>query len=642
MDCAPMLSRRKRYHFEVVVRLHSLVAVPYVNAVTFAKLRLLDTRHTSQYSTRAEIRNHTVSWNTEHRFICKFRSNTGTNVLEPKFLKISIRMETKGGKSFYKVGFVIINLASFAAMGSATCRRRYILAGYDEKHKRQDNSLLLVSFSMRQLFGDTCFRIPPENLSNCLVEPPDSDEGENLTTVETEGSTAERNLVTAGPIGALLSSDVIPNGHSSFERRIHTLNPLVPPSERYSGLSVRSSSSISPCFPGICPMVNQTSSKTNPIATGSENDPAICTTLPRNPSSQPSGEFAAFLTKLFPAASVSTDEPSGVKSTELGSTEPTPNTLQSIVNPVDYANTTLASSLAPVTTHNRRSASCPAAHLPAVTSAMNPRVVVAIGDHLAHCSPPGAGAEMDETLTDGVPAFRAALDDSFGRVGSAEAVLAKHSSSSSVTPTSFSSTPGSTAAGSPAAQATLHSHPERKHIPPHLNMDSITDPSTSFDPSRFQDDDSACRSLPLPPHYSAYRRRCDPLFSANTSLLTDPLRLKPPDYFATDTGLLLPSRRRKSRPVADFAFPPSQMCSARPTRDLSTADRDLIDPRDVQENVEIMSAEPQTGLSLTSYRSSGLESRSSGYQSHSRQSSLESQAVAGSSCALVLTQSASA
>lgn len=113
-----MLSRRKRYHFEVVVRLHSLVAVPYVNAVTFAKLRLLDTRHTSQYSTRcvgqsyveifrAEIRNHTVSWDTEHRFMCKFRSNAGTNVLEPKFLKISIRMvrSLNHGSASYLVFF---------------------------------------------------------------------------------------------------------------------------------------------------------------------------------------------------------------------------------------------------------------------------------------------------------------------------------------------------------------------------------------------------------------------------------------------------------------------------------------------------------------------------------------------------------
>ncbi|VDP95026.1 unnamed protein product [Echinostoma caproni] len=134
MDCAPMLSRRKRYHFEAVVRLHSLSAVPYVNAVTFAKLRLLDTRHSSQFSTRFVF----------------------TSIRWDKCIRTK---ETKGGKSFYKVGFVIVNLASFTAMGSATCRRRYILEGYDEKHKRQDNSLLSVAFSMRQIFGDTYFRM---------------------------------------------------------------------------------------------------------------------------------------------------------------------------------------------------------------------------------------------------------------------------------------------------------------------------------------------------------------------------------------------------------------------------------------------------------------------------------------------------
>lgn len=227
--------------------------------------------------------------------------------------------------------------------------------------------------------------------------------------------------------------------------------------------------------------------------------------------------------------------------------------------------------------------------------------------------------------------------------------MTKRSSSSSITPTSFSSTPGSTATGSPLAHPILHSHLGGKQIPVNPNTTPTPDSSTSFEPapvglynpSRFPDDDSACRSLPLPPHYSAYRRRCDPLSSTNKSVVIDPLQFKPPDYFATDTGLLLPSRRRRSRPVADFAFPPSQMCAMRPvpdSGDLSTADRDLIEPGDVRDNMDIMPSEHQTGLSLISYRSSGLESRSSGYQSHSRQSSLESQTVTGSACVLASAQ----
>ncbi|KAF6769915.1 hypothetical protein AHF37_11979 [Paragonimus kellicotti] len=92
MACVPILNRRKGYQFEAIVKLHSLISVPYVNAVTFAKLRLLNARHSSQYSPRVEIRNHTVTWNTEHRFLCRFRSNMETTILEPNILKISIRM----------------------------------------------------------------------------------------------------------------------------------------------------------------------------------------------------------------------------------------------------------------------------------------------------------------------------------------------------------------------------------------------------------------------------------------------------------------------------------------------------------------------------------------------------------------------
>lgn len=66
--------------------------------------------------------------------------------------------ETKGGKSFCKVGFVIVDLACFAGIGGEV-RRRYILQGYDELRKRQDNSLLSVSFHMNQVLGDKVFQV---------------------------------------------------------------------------------------------------------------------------------------------------------------------------------------------------------------------------------------------------------------------------------------------------------------------------------------------------------------------------------------------------------------------------------------------------------------------------------------------------
>ncbi|TPP55709.1 hypothetical protein FGIG_06217 [Fasciola gigantica] len=193
---------------------------------------------------------------------------------------------------------------------------------------------------------------------------------------------------------------------------------------------------------------------------------------------------------------------------------------------------------------------------------------------------------MEETLADCFAAFFAALDNCFGRVGLVEAMLlAKLSSIIFVTLKSFLSTPGPMATESPSTQATLHSHLEKRLIPPHPNMDSITNPSTPFDPSRFHDDESACWSLKLPHLYTAHILCCHLVLSANTSAILEPSSLKPSDYFVTDAGLLLPSRPPKSSPYSDLALSPSQMRAARPTGGMSTADRHMVDPGNDQKKM---------------------------------------------------------
>lgn len=52
--------------------------------------------------------------------------------------------ETKGGKSYEKLGFVDINMAEFAGQNKRT--RKYLLEGHDEKLNRQDNSILEVRY----------------------------------------------------------------------------------------------------------------------------------------------------------------------------------------------------------------------------------------------------------------------------------------------------------------------------------------------------------------------------------------------------------------------------------------------------------------------------------------------------------------
>ena len=63
--------------------------------------------------------------------------------------------EAKGGRSYQKLGFADIDLAEFAG-GVGQCRR-YLLHGYDLRH-RQDNSMLKVVLSTTLLSGDPCFR----------------------------------------------------------------------------------------------------------------------------------------------------------------------------------------------------------------------------------------------------------------------------------------------------------------------------------------------------------------------------------------------------------------------------------------------------------------------------------------------------
>ncbi|XP_044594764.1 protein FAM102B isoform X1 [Cotesia glomerata] len=151
------MMKKKKYKFSVELVLEELTAVPFVNAVLFAKMRLTDSGSFVDHSTREEVQNHTVRWNAKFEFLCKMSASASTGVLDPCILRISIRKELKGGRSFQKLGFTDLNLAEFA--GAGLCRRRCLLEGYDTRH-RQDNSMLRVAIKMNMLSGDILFKVP--------------------------------------------------------------------------------------------------------------------------------------------------------------------------------------------------------------------------------------------------------------------------------------------------------------------------------------------------------------------------------------------------------------------------------------------------------------------------------------------------
>ncbi|GAB0088969.1 hypothetical protein DMENIID0001_034380 [Sergentomyia squamirostris] len=157
------MMKKKKYKFSVELQLDELVEVPFLNAVLFAKIRLMDGGSFQEYSSREEVKNHAVKWSQKFNFVCKMSANASNGILDPCNLRISVRKEIKGGRSYQKLGFIDLNLAEFA--GSGLTSSRYLLEGYDAKH-RQDNSMLQVSIKMYMLSGDVLFKVPSPSLKN--------------------------------------------------------------------------------------------------------------------------------------------------------------------------------------------------------------------------------------------------------------------------------------------------------------------------------------------------------------------------------------------------------------------------------------------------------------------------------------------
>ncbi|XP_068191323.1 early estrogen-induced gene 1 protein isoform X2 [Antennarius striatus] len=153
------LMKKKKFRFQVHFTLEELTAVPFVNGVLFCKIRLVDGGDFVTSSSREEVQQNCVRWRKKFFFVCKMSANPVTGVLDPCILRVSVRKELKGGKTFSKLGFADLNISEFAGSGSAV--RCCILEGYDTKNTRQDNSILKVTIAMTLLSGDPCFKTPP-------------------------------------------------------------------------------------------------------------------------------------------------------------------------------------------------------------------------------------------------------------------------------------------------------------------------------------------------------------------------------------------------------------------------------------------------------------------------------------------------
>ncbi|XP_011334762.1 protein FAM102A isoform X3 [Ooceraea biroi] len=242
------MMKKKKYKFSVEVDLEELTAVPFVSAVLFAKLRLLDGGSFVDHSTREEVQEHTVRWNAKFEFLCKMSANASTGVLDPCILRISVRKELKGGRSFQKLGFTDLNLAEFA--GAGLCRRRCLLEGYDARH-RQDNSMLRVTIKMNMLSGDILFKVPSPSLKQTQLAVPGAQGVPGVTGDEVPASercTNREDYVSTGSLAGSIAS--ASSGFGSLPKK----RPALFTSELLSGTETYDPMTLSEIIPSAVPV----------------------------------------------------------------------------------------------------------------------------------------------------------------------------------------------------------------------------------------------------------------------------------------------------------------------------------------------------------------------------------------------------
>ncbi|XP_041720553.2 protein FAM102B isoform X2 [Coregonus clupeaformis] len=205
------------HNFSVSLLLDELGNVPRVTGLIFCKVRLLDGSFTEE-SPRLEVLHNSVQWGKMFEFECRIAVNSLSGVLDDCMCRLSVRKDTKGGKSYQKVGYADLNLSEYAGSGYVT--RHCLLEGYMNKDNKLDNSLLKVGLQMQLLQGDPCFRVPTHHsLPNGTLSSENVEQPRESTSSHSEPEdTLRRQLAMKG--GLLLDSMPSQNPEAQERARV--------------------------------------------------------------------------------------------------------------------------------------------------------------------------------------------------------------------------------------------------------------------------------------------------------------------------------------------------------------------------------------------------------------------------------------
>ena len=214
-----MFLSKKKYVFQVHLTLEELISVPFLSSLLFVKVKLDSALSPLTYITKKyEVSNHTVRIFEQVMFHSKFTSKND-GLIQPLILHISIRRELMGGKSYEKLGYVNIDLSQYAGSGSSS--QHFLL---QNSNARSFNSILKVKILLKQIRGDSCFKI-----ANPKPLP--------LPRILDVNSLFHQDIYCYPPDNDFGPFEYLPNPSISFISRMQTPNSNVLPLNRTDCLS---------------------------------------------------------------------------------------------------------------------------------------------------------------------------------------------------------------------------------------------------------------------------------------------------------------------------------------------------------------------------------------------------------------------
>ncbi|CAM2715223.1 unnamed protein product [Rotaria socialis] len=162
-------NRKRRHTFDVDIKVERVLSLPYASGKFFFKIRLLNGgNHVYTCHERFEVHENKVEFNLSDHFSAKMTSRIDNFTLDHCYCRISIRKEGRAGRSYEKIGYYDLDLASVAGTGDES--KACLLNGYKQINSSPSNAYLEIRMKLTVLEGDHIFRRPDSDHPYIKIE----------------------------------------------------------------------------------------------------------------------------------------------------------------------------------------------------------------------------------------------------------------------------------------------------------------------------------------------------------------------------------------------------------------------------------------------------------------------------------------